>query len=362
MALMTPDTTITTWLEAIPEEARQPSKKDLRQLAADLLDRRVEFLCGAGMSKAAGGPLAEDLVIAMASEILDGPPARKPYPDHLIEISKLYPLEAVAEAYLGEHDYPRLKRLLAQFLGPIKGKRHAGHEALEYFATQRLINKVYTTNFDTLVEEGLGGKGTTIVDANVNDIREEQEAGQTPVLHLHGTIERDFLISESSTYSLDTPLSTIMRADMTTHTFVWVGYSLSDVDLRTIYLSLRDMLTKSKLAKRPFVVHPLSTNTEIEWRLARAVWHARGGTFIPGKAEHFLPALQSQVRRWEAEELVRVIIEQKGGNPEDSREVDQVWSDARELAEETGLGDEADAIRELAAIHKRRGRTDHATS
>jgi SIR2-like protein len=359
---MTADTEINDWLESLPEGSRNPSKKDLKQLAGDLLARRIQFLCGAGMSKASEAPLSADLVISMASGIVDGPRASKPYPDHLVKIANLYPLEAVAEAYLAEHDHPRLKRLLSDALAPATGKPHAGHAALEYFATQGLIDRVYTTNFDTLVEDGFSGKGKTIVDANADEIRSTNEEGFIPVLHLHGTIERGFLLTESSTYALDTPLGTIMRADMVVNTFVLVGYSLNDVDLRTMYLSLRDMLTTSKLARRPFVVHPLETDTEVEWRLARAVWHARGATFIPGKAEAFFPALQSQVRRWASEGMVRLIVEQKGGNPDDQREVDQVWSDALDLAESTGLGDEIEAIAEIAKGYKMSERANHAKS
>ena len=311
------ETDVEIWLDGLPQEAKDESLARLKQLASQVTERKVQILCGAGMSKGSGLPLASDLATMMVGEIIEGDRPHSPYPGHLKSLANKYPIEAIAEAYVQQMDEPRLRGLIAEELGRGTSNWHKGHFTLEALLNEGYIDRVYTTNFDTLIEEVFTVRGFPITDQNIDELHEVFKKKRVPVFHLHGTIDSKCLIAESETYFLDTPLSRIMMADMVTHWFVWIGYKLNDIDLRTIYLSMHEVLSRKGIAKKPYVVHPLELekeNQSSEWRLADKVWSARHATFIPGKAEQFLPALLYQVRRKDLDSLAEEIIAKKGGN------------------------------------------------
>src|SRR6185503_4635748 len=222
-----------------------------------------------------------------------------------------------------------LNRLIQRVVERATGKAHAGHKALEFFASHSFIDRLYTTNFDTLLEEGLGERGISITDTDqdlslLHDIQRGIKGAIIPILHLHGVVGRECLFLESNTYELDRPLAKLMIADMVTHSFVWVGYSLIDLDLRRLFLALRDMLAKHQRENRPFVVYPLTTDLsaqEREWELSDQIWKARGCHYLPGAAETLLPALVAQVRRLRSDDSVRKLVIKAGGDPDNPDEI-----------------------------------------
>ena len=160
------------WLDTIPDSARNESKARLFRLSKSIVAEEICFLFGAGMSKASGLPLARDLAIMMVGELLNGKRPRKPWPNNLAKLADTYPAEAIAEAYVKVTDKPHLKAgLVAEELGQGSGEIHDGHHALEHLASQGYIDRVYTTNFDTLIEDAFDQRGFTIGDNNVDDIQ-----------------------------------------------------------------------------------------------------------------------------------------------------------------------------------------------
>lgn len=350
---MTEKNLISSWLADVPEPAHDECLGRLNQVADLLISRKIQFLCGAGMSKKSGLKLAEDLTKRMIGEILEGKKAPTPSPEYIKAISSKFPFEAIAEAYLRETDQSRLRQLIIEETGSGTGIVHSGHEALEYFAGEEWIDRIYTTNFDDLLERAFRDRSKPLTDRNADELPVSLRRQRIPVIHLHGAAseEADCLLAESQTYALSTPLAHFMMADMVSNWFVWVGYGLADVDLRTIYLSTQSMLRRKGLVKNPYVVHPLESkgdDRKSEWRLADKVWKARGVVFIPGKAEDFLPALQAQARRTLAQSLARKIIKAQRGDPSDAEQINAIWEKARTLSVRSRLGNEIDAMRTLA--------------
>ncbi|HRZ58039.1 MAG TPA: SIR2 family protein [Candidatus Paceibacterota bacterium] len=338
------------WLDSIPEAARDESVTRIKQLADLVLSRKVQFLCGAGMSKASGLALASELNARLIQEMLAGTDSSV-----LVSLSTKYPLEITAEAYLKVGlDQSRLNALIGQELGKGTGKIHDGHRSLEWFASQGFIDRVWTTNFDSLIEDAFAERGMCICDKNVDELKRSRNANKVPVFHLHGTPESEALLTETDTYELVTPLSKLFMADMVTNWLIIVGYSLADTDLRTISLSMREMLKKQRLAKRPYIVLPVSNDASLgkaEWRLAEKIWDAREMLFIPGTAELFLPALREEVRRSRCDNFARVLVKRRGGDPNSPAELEKAWGEARSLAEKSELGTDLDAIEVLAQRH-----------
>jgi len=346
---------VKSWLDTLPAYCWPDAKTRLTELATLVAKGRVQFLCGAGMSKGSGAPLAKDLSAKMICEMLTGAaPDGFPSETH-VTLAERFSLDVVAEAYPEELDHPRLRELIGRELAHVEGKHHAGHDALAYLADHGYIDQVYTTNFDDLLLEALGERAKPVTDAQADSVPEIKQRNQIPILHIHGRVGSQCLLAESDTCSLDTPLATLMMADMVTGWFVWVGYQLGDLDLRAMYLSMRAMLRREGLAKTPYVVLKLSSKKDAdkkeEWRLANMVWKARKAKFVPGDAECFLPALVLQVRRIDADRWAKAIIDRKGGDPADVAEFNEVWKEARGIASETGLGDDVDGMKALARQH-----------
>lgn len=270
------------------------------------------------------------------------------WPQDLLALARKYPMEAVAQAFLEDTEPSALRQLIADELGFASKRTHDGHESLMYLASNGFIDRVYTTNFDILIEEGLAPRAVPIADENVDDVHQVYATGGIPVFHLHGSVNGKCLLEESRTYSLTTALAHFLKADMVTKWFVWVGYSLTDPDLRTMYLSMQEHLRKKELAKRPFVVHPLEAGAdeerENEWRLANAVWNARYATYIVGTAEDFLPALVGQVRCLRATKYAEKVVRSRGGDPASQPELKRLWQQAEDMANKTGDGDAVNAM------------------
>lgn len=306
------------------------------------------------MSKASGIPLSQQLAVKMAKRLLIGSEEAAEDTSITAAASK-FTIETIAEAYVNEFGPTELNGLIQRTVGGPIGRTHAGHRALEFLASESLIDRVYTTNFDNLLEDGLGGRGTTITDSDqdlslLHRINKGEVGSKVPVLHLHGVAGKECLFLESNTYELDRPLAKLMIADMVTHSFVWVGYSLSDLDVRRLFLGLRFMLAKHQRENRPFVVYPLTEDPgaeEREWELSDAIWKSRGCHYLPGSAEIFLPALVARMKRLRSDARVRKLVKNAGGNPEDTSEIARKSAEIMEIVA-IGVGDYDDTVEDLA--------------
>lgn len=348
-------TALTTWLHTIPPDAQRECRDRLFDLAAHVRAKSVRILCGAGMSKASGFALGRELATRMAGGLLGVLP-QVPVPKEIKELASPYPVEAIAEAYSSYVDDATWRRLFVSQFGQANKGPHAGHDALVFLLNNGFMDRVYTTNYDTLIEEKIGTRHITIEDRNIDDLVNPDYEGRIPVLHLHGSLATNCMLRESETYNLDTPLSYVLRGDMTTHWFLWVGYSLGDHDLRSVYLSMRDMLRKHRGRKNPYAVMPLHSDNDEdklrEWKLADKIWTARGVMMLPGVAEMFLPALVAAVRDYEAHIVAARIIEKRGGDPTSTEQAEALWQEAAGLVEKLNAGDVAGAVLAIAELEE----------
>jgi hypothetical protein len=301
------------------------------------------------MSAGSGLPLASQLATRLLHELVSG--ASSSATDVEQRIVATYPLDAIAQTYRDRTDPSSLADIVTEIYGDTPVNLHAGHVALQFLADQKLLNKVYTTNFDRLLEAAFSTRGETVTDQNIDDLHGFLANNQVPVLHLHGAARADPRIIESETFELNTPLATMLAADMTTNWFVWVGYSLSDGSIRALFYATAKLLSRYKAVKRSYVMYPLSPeDPELEWSLADALWTARNCTYIPGSAEIVLPALAGLVIQSEGRVLAERIVVARGGDAGDPKQIQAVWDDAAEYSH-SRLGGELEAIRVLAEQH-----------
>lgn len=326
----------------------QNNSTDLNEIVELFQNKKVEILCGAGMSRASGCALANDISIKIMKSF--GNFSEK---DVKILLSK-YPFEVIASAFIRKKSDNKLplRELIKESLDECKGNIHSGHIALQFLNSQGYIGKIYTTNFDLLLEDTFKGKSRMINDSTVMDIEKALEDGDVPILHIHGTIENnDFLISEKETINLNTPLAEILKGDMVTKNFVLVGYSMNDPDLRTIYLFLKEMLMKHKVFQQGYIVYPLDTdkNTQpFEIEFVRRIWEERGMTYIPMNAEDFFTTIVEKLKMANSRDLIISILNKRSIDSRNESNIENVWKEAKEMANKMNTSNPHESIIAIA--------------
>jgi hypothetical protein len=115
---------------------------------------------------------------------------------------------------------------------------------------------IYTTNWDNLIERSftqVRQQHNKIV--TVHDLLHANPDWPS-IVKFHGdfTSNDDSLVFTESSYfarlDFESPLDIRLRADMLGHTLLFLGYSLSDINIRYMWLKLQNLLAKQPSAKR----------------------------------------------------------------------------------------------------------------
>lgn len=201
-------------------------------LIASYRERNVILFVGAGVSKNLGLPTWAELIDHIANELGYDPEIYKSFGDSL----------ALAEYY----------RVKTGSIGPLRSwmdtNWHSVNVDLQGSEIHKLIANskfpiVYTTNYDRWLEKSyeLHGKKYTKI-AGVSDISKIKD-GVTQVIKFHGDFDNDdtIVLDESSYYKrleFETPLDIKLRSDVLGKSVLFIGYSLTDVNLRFLFYKL----------------------------------------------------------------------------------------------------------------------------
>lgn len=201
-------------------------------LIASYRERNVILFVGAGVSKNLGLPTWSELINHIAGELGYDPEIYKSFGDSL----------ALAEYY----------RVKTGSIGPLRSwmdtNWHSANVDLQGSKIHKLIANskfpmVYTTNYDRWLEKSyeLYGKKYTKI-AGVSDIAKIKD-GVTQVIKFHGDFDNDdtIVLDESSYYErleFETPLDIKLRSDVLGKSVLFIGYSLTDVNLRFLFYKL----------------------------------------------------------------------------------------------------------------------------
>jgi len=267
----------------------------LESLAQNIAERRVILFAGAGLSMSLGLPSWRDLIANMCAELgLD--------PSSI----------AGADSYRTLAEYYRLKQRTVE---PLRRWMDQGWAAARdrvlRSPAHRLILEldfpiIYTTNYDRNLEATYDAHGKPYLKiANAGDLA-RITPGTTQIIKYHGDFddERSLVITETDYFNrlrFDMPLDVKFRADALGRSVLFVGYSMSDTNIRFLLHWLwRTWRESGYQSDRPPSFIFMTQENEMEaavleqWGVIALVGHGAG----PGKALlRFLEDLHARKRQ-----------------------------------------------------------------
>jgi hypothetical protein len=328
------------------------------RIAQAVTQKRVEFLFGAGMSIDSGVPAGPQLAQKLLRLFFPETGASPPSDNRLAEWAREIPFELLVEAVEASRGKNRAdltedltKLLIAPDYDISDAHRHL-LAVCNWLGSPPVVNRIFTTNFDRLLDKAFGRLGKRITQANTREIVDAQRTGLVPILYLHGTIEESsYRITESDVFdSSFNSLQTMFRTALAeADAFVFVGYSMNDPDLRRVYRDYRsDIASRRELAKFSYVVGPATDS--YQYRLGRKLWEVRGAIWLPFTAADFFAQLKA-ILEAKGDNLIRQFIMQKYRLKTDDEYQDKV----NQTSEILHIS-ENDAIRFLVEAHTKTGK------
>ncbi len=217
----------------------------LEDLRENIKNKNVILFVGAGISATLGLPTWSQLISHIADELDYDANLFKQYGDSLT-LAEYYYLE---KGRIGE-----LRSWMDQNWNISKDDIKKS----KIFETIAKLDfpLIYTTNYDKCLErafEAWGKKYKTIV--GVDDLV-NIDSNVTQIVKFHGdTISDDSIVLTESSYfdrlDFESPLDIKLRSDMLGKSLLFVGYSLSDINIRLLIYKLDKLWKNSNTGKRP---------------------------------------------------------------------------------------------------------------
>lgn len=264
------------------------------ELAAAVQEGRIILFVGAGVSMDLGLPSSwEALIDRIAGEL-----GRDPQ-----DYKKLGEFYALAEYYrIQKGGFGDLLRWMDEYW-------HPDGIAIERSRVHRLICSldfplIYTTNYDKWLERAFDHYGKPYAKiSTVADLLKVPREG-TQIIKFHGDIEdeQSIVLDESSYFKrleFETPLDIKLRADVLSRGVLFIGYGLSDVNLRFMFYKLSRIWRSSPCSEQwpasyIFSPEPNAVQQALfkQWGIEMITAPAGGD---PARAlENFLQALHSR--------------------------------------------------------------------
>jgi hypothetical protein len=214
----------------------------MKELKKAYNSKKLILFVGAGVSMNLGLPSWNDLVSKIAED-LDYDPA----------------IFATYGTPLALAEYYRMKK---GSIGPLRSwmdrEWHGSHIEIDKSAIHRNIavggfERIYTTNYDRWLEKAHEAHGIPFKKiVRAADFASESDSDRL-IVKLHGDFDDDdsIVLDESSYFerlSFESPLDIKLRADVIGSSVLFIGYSISDPNIRLLFYKLTKMWSGDSLA------------------------------------------------------------------------------------------------------------------
>lgn len=215
----------------------------LQNLIEQVRNSNAILFVGAGVSKNLGLPSWGELIAKMAEELDYAPDVFELLGDHL----------SLAEYY------KLTKANIGQLRSQMDTSWHNPSIRIENSEIHHLIVKlnfpiIYTTNFDRWLEKAFEYyKKPFLKVSNAKDLTGLRD-GHTQIVKFHGDFDDDasLVFTESSYFErlgFESPLDIKLRADALGKTILFIGYSLTDINIRYLLYRLQKLWQSSIYAE-----------------------------------------------------------------------------------------------------------------
>jgi hypothetical protein len=243
-------------------------------LQQEFQDRRLIPFLGAGFSKPLNLPDWGELIGWMAERLGFEP-----------DLFRLHGRHDQLAEYFQLADHNNFRHLVHEMT-----RRFDSEEAVRARQTSRMHlalarldwRCIYTTNYDSHVEGALrDAKKKVAVLASFEDFQARREPGTCEVIKFHGTLTHpeSIVLTESSYFqriALDAPVDQRLRADLLSHSFLFIGYSFNDTNIRYIWYRMNQLRLQGQAGlRRParrcffatFGVGPIQPDLLDQWNI-----------------------------------------------------------------------------------------------
>lgn len=154
---------------------------------------------------------------------------------------------------------------------------------------------IYTTNYDPFVEDALEIYGNAVNKiVEIPDIGNSDE-NSTQVIKYHGDLsnEKSIVLTESDYFDrlkFESPLDIKLRSDILGKSILFIGYSLTDLNIRLLLHKLSEIWKQSGFHDHQHKSYLFQTRPDEVQEAVLARW---GVTMINGKEDHHGLALES---------------------------------------------------------------------
>ena len=245
------------------------SEKSLGEISYEQLKESIRkgntiLFVGAGISASVGLPDWETLMGHLAKQLGYESKVFRQYGDNL----------DLAEYYRQEKSFGKLQSWMKKEWD-VEEEKIRNSEIYEAI-TKLNFPIIYTTNYDRCLEKAmdiLGKKYKTIVD--VKDMA-DLEPDIVQIVKFHGDVmDKDSIVLSESQYfdrlNFETSLDIKLRADMLGKSILFVGYSLSDINIRMMLYKLNQLWEKSETENRPKSYIFLLKKNPIQEKILRSI-------------------------------------------------------------------------------------------
>jgi hypothetical protein len=220
------------------------TEEPMEELARLVGQRRVILFAGAGLSMSVGLPSWGELIRHMCSEL------------KLEDEGQSHPARYQALA-----EYYRIRRgSLAPLAQWMRRNWQVSRDAVAASAIHRLVLDldfpiIYTTNYDANLEAAFELHGRKYLKITSASDLPQSAAGVTQIIKFHGDLEDDdsLVLAESDYFGrlhFESPLDIKFRADTLMRSVLFIGYSMSDMNIRLLLFRLWEIWKAAGLADR----------------------------------------------------------------------------------------------------------------